>query len=62
MKLTIDSEPVRVVYVAILAVLTALAALGVTDVDLPGLLAQYGVVIVGGETARAKVTPERKRR
>jgi len=55
----LKSEPVRVAYVVLSAVIAILAIVGVSDGDLVQTLGQIVVLIGGGEAVRSRVTPER---
>lgn len=53
------SEPVRIAYVVLSAVIAVLAIVGVTDGDLVQTLSQIVVLIGGGEAVRSRVSPAR---
>lgn len=54
------SEPIRIAYIVLSTLIAILAVLGVTDGPVVETAGQILILIGGGETVRAKVTPERR--
>lgn len=55
-----NSEPIRVAYIVLGAVLAVLAVFGVTDGSVVELLGQLAALCGAGEAARRKATPEKR--
>lgn len=57
-----QTEPIRAIVAVLVAVLGALQVFGAIDADTAANVTGLILLLGGGEVARAKVTPTRKRR